>query len=157
MLRDFLRMRFSRSFFSVMLVISIGMIRSSCLMSLNLQFFSNVISFFQCFSGVSLSCLAQKKSPRLWYVFLLACNILWIAVSSYRFWLCHVRGKFAFCDNLDCRRSGAPEEVLSDFWFFSIQRVTGWYRIIRYYLFDDDIVDSFYVVPKSFGPFFGCI
>ena len=64
--------QFSRSFLSVMLVINFDMSRSSCLMSLNSHVLSNVISFFQCSSGVSFSsCLAQKKSPRLWYVFLL--------------------------------------------------------------------------------------
>ena len=54
-----------------MLVIKFDMSKSSCLISSNSQFFSSGINFFQCSSGVSFSSyLAQKKSPRLWYVFL---------------------------------------------------------------------------------------
>ena len=87
-LRVYSRIYFSRGFLSVMLVINFDMIRSSCLISLNSQFFSSVINFFQCSSGVSFSsCLAQRKSPRLWYVFLFTMlyslnNVLVLTVSG---------------------------------------------------------------------------
>ena len=69
MLRVFSRISFSRGFLSVMLVISFDMRRSSCLISLNSQFFSSSINFLQSSSAVSFSsCLTHKKSPRLWYV-----------------------------------------------------------------------------------------
>ena len=70
-LRVFSRPSFSRSFLSVMLVMNFDMSRSSCLMSLNPHVFSSVFSFSQCSAGVSFSsCFAQRKSSRLWYVFL---------------------------------------------------------------------------------------
>ena len=51
----FSRMSFSRSFLSVMLVINLEICRSSCLMSLNSQFFSRETNFLRCSSGVSFS------------------------------------------------------------------------------------------------------
>ena len=62
----FSRMSFSRSLLSVMLVISFDINRSSCFMSLKSQFFSRVISFVQCSSGVSISFYFAQKSPQLW-------------------------------------------------------------------------------------------
>ena len=66
----------SRNFLSVIAVMYFDINNFSVEIVLKLHSFSISISLVQKSSGVSSSvCFAQKKSPRLWYVFFLACKI----------------------------------------------------------------------------------
>ena len=156
-LRDFSRMSFSRNFLSVMLVMKFDMSKSSFFISLNSQFFSSVISFFQCFSGVPCSsCLAQKKSPRQWYVFRvgnkhsrnssISLSVLIVSGSV-------LNSPFVIISIAD----GQAPSMISCLISGSVVSHGSPVGAVLSVSININFVDSFYVLPKSFGPLFGCV
>ena len=102
------------------------------------------------------SCLAQKKSPRLWYVFLF--GMYYSLNSCINLSVVNVSGSvlkspFVMISIADGPAPQIKSCLISGSFVFHGSPV-GTVSSVRIGLMS---IDYFYVVPESFGPFFGCI